>query len=219
VSWVIQLALPRRVRLGPDGLAPRHRCGCRRQEAEDDRSCCCQPVGCWKPLSRERQDALRPKQSPRAGRARTRPSPISRPAAPPEPPANDAADRAIRSSRAIASCWDARRRRKRSRGTRDAESPSGDRATVGARRVLVCTLTLSAGARGVKARSPRRVTARPCSGTPGSRRTRRPRRLPSGVRPTRFTRRGRAAARPEWRLVTATHNVLKLDRHWTINTA
>jgi len=31
----------------------------------------------------------------------------------------------------------------------------------------------------------------------------------------RFMRRGRAAARSEWRLVTATHNLLKLHAHWT----
>jgi hypothetical protein len=29
----------------------------------------------------------------------------------------------------------------------------------------------------------------------------------------RFQRRGRAAARSEWRLVAATHNLLKLHRH------
>jgi hypothetical protein len=29
----------------------------------------------------------------------------------------------------------------------------------------------------------------------------------------RFRRRGRAAVRPEWRLITATHNLLKLHRH------
>ncbi len=31
---------------------------------------------------------------------------------------------------------------------------------------------------------------------------------------TRLKRRGRAAARSEWRLVTATHNLLKLHNHW-----
>jgi transposase len=35
----------------------------------------------------------------------------------------------------------------------------------------------------------------------------------------RFMRRGRAAAQSEWRLVTATHNLLKLHTHWTISTA
>jgi hypothetical protein len=30
---------------------------------------------------------------------------------------------------------------------------------------------------------------------------------------TRFLRRGRAAARTEWRLITATHNLLKLHSH------
>ena len=35
----------------------------------------------------------------------------------------------------------------------------------------------------------------------------------------RFMRRGRAAARSEWRLVTATHNLLKLHSHWIANTA
>jgi hypothetical protein len=30
----------------------------------------------------------------------------------------------------------------------------------------------------------------------------------------RFMRRGRAAARSEWRLITATHNLLKLHSHW-----
>jgi len=30
----------------------------------------------------------------------------------------------------------------------------------------------------------------------------------------RFKRRGRAAARAEWRLIAATHNLLKLHRHW-----
>ena len=29
-----------------------------------------------------------------------------------------------------------------------------------------------------------------------------------------FRRRGRAAARAEWRLITATHNLLKLHQHW-----
>jgi hypothetical protein len=29
----------------------------------------------------------------------------------------------------------------------------------------------------------------------------------------RFQRRGRAACRSEWRLIAATHNVLKLNRH------
>jgi hypothetical protein len=35
----------------------------------------------------------------------------------------------------------------------------------------------------------------------------------------RFMRRGRAAALSEWRLVTATHNLLKLHSHWIANTA
>ena len=35
----------------------------------------------------------------------------------------------------------------------------------------------------------------------------------------RFMRRGRSAARSEWRLVTATHNLLKLHNHWIANTA
>src|SRR5947199_165726 len=35
----------------------------------------------------------------------------------------------------------------------------------------------------------------------------------------RVMRRGRAAARPERRLVTATHNILKLHSHWIANTA
>ncbi|MBV9607312.1 MAG: transposase [Solirubrobacterales bacterium] len=35
----------------------------------------------------------------------------------------------------------------------------------------------------------------------------------------RFMRRGRSAARSEWRLVTATHNLLKLHSHWIANTA
>jgi transposase len=35
----------------------------------------------------------------------------------------------------------------------------------------------------------------------------------------RFMRRGRAAAQSEWRLVTATHNLLKLHTHWTASTA
>jgi transposase len=35
----------------------------------------------------------------------------------------------------------------------------------------------------------------------------------------RFLRRGRAAARSEWRLVAATHNLLKLHSHWIANTA
>jgi transposase len=35
----------------------------------------------------------------------------------------------------------------------------------------------------------------------------------------RFLRRGRAAARSEWRLAAATHNLLKLHSHWTANTA
>ena len=35
----------------------------------------------------------------------------------------------------------------------------------------------------------------------------------------RFMRRGRAAAQSEWRLVTATHNLLKLHTHWIASTA
>jgi transposase len=35
----------------------------------------------------------------------------------------------------------------------------------------------------------------------------------------RFMRRGRAAAQSEWRLVAATHNILKLHTHWVANTA
>ncbi len=35
----------------------------------------------------------------------------------------------------------------------------------------------------------------------------------------RFMRRGRAAAQSEWRLVAATHNMLKLHSHWIANTA
>jgi Transposase DDE domain len=35
----------------------------------------------------------------------------------------------------------------------------------------------------------------------------------------RFQRRGRSAARSEWRLVAATHNLLKLHTHWIANTA
>ena len=31
---------------------------------------------------------------------------------------------------------------------------------------------------------------------------------------TRFRRRGRAAVRSEWRLIAATHNLLKLHNHW-----
>ena len=31
----------------------------------------------------------------------------------------------------------------------------------------------------------------------------------------RFQRRGRSAARSEWRLITATHNLLKLHKHQT----
>ena len=34
-----------------------------------------------------------------------------------------------------------------------------------------------------------------------------------------FMRRGRAAAQSEWRLVAATHNLLKLHSHWIANTA
>jgi transposase len=35
----------------------------------------------------------------------------------------------------------------------------------------------------------------------------------------RFMRRGRAAAQSEWRLIAATHNLLKLHSHWIANTA
>jgi Transposase DDE domain len=35
----------------------------------------------------------------------------------------------------------------------------------------------------------------------------------------RFMRTGRAAAQSEWRLVAATHNLLKLHSHWIANTA
>ena len=37
--------------------------------------------------------------------------------------------------------------------------------------------------------------------------------IKSNRRIGRFKRRGRAAARSEWRLITATHNLLKLHRH------
>ena len=36
---------------------------------------------------------------------------------------------------------------------------------------------------------------------------------------TEFMRRGRAAVQSEWRLVAATHNLLKLHTHWTASTA
>jgi hypothetical protein len=36
---------------------------------------------------------------------------------------------------------------------------------------------------------------------------------------TEFMRRGRSAVQSEWRLVAATHNLLKLHSHWTANTA
>ena len=36
---------------------------------------------------------------------------------------------------------------------------------------------------------------------------------------TAFMRRGRAAVQSEWRLIAATHNLLKLHRHWIANTA
>lgn len=36
---------------------------------------------------------------------------------------------------------------------------------------------------------------------------------------TEFMRRGRAAVQSEWRLVAATHNLLKLHNHWLANTA
>ena len=36
---------------------------------------------------------------------------------------------------------------------------------------------------------------------------------------THFMRRGRAAVQSEWRLVAATHNLLKLHTHWTASTA
>ena len=36
---------------------------------------------------------------------------------------------------------------------------------------------------------------------------------------TRFMRRGRAAVQSEWRLITATHNLLKLHTHWTATPA
>jgi hypothetical protein len=35
----------------------------------------------------------------------------------------------------------------------------------------------------------------------------------------RFMRKGTAAAQSEWRLVSATHNLLKLHSHWIANTA
>jgi hypothetical protein len=34
-----------------------------------------------------------------------------------------------------------------------------------------------------------------------------------------FMRRGRSAAQSEWRLVAATHNILKLHTRWIANTA
>ncbi len=36
---------------------------------------------------------------------------------------------------------------------------------------------------------------------------------------TRFMRRGRSAVQSEWRLITASHNILKLHAHWTTSTA
>jgi Transposase DDE domain len=35
----------------------------------------------------------------------------------------------------------------------------------------------------------------------------------------RFLRRGRAAVRSEWRLIAASHNLLKLHSHWITATA
>ena len=34
-----------------------------------------------------------------------------------------------------------------------------------------------------------------------------------GLRSNQFQRRGRSAARSEWRLITATHNLMKLHKH------
>jgi hypothetical protein len=46
------------------------------------------------------------------------------------------------------------------------------------------------------------------------------RRIEAGIVGERgFMRRGRAAAQSEWRLVTATHNMLTLHTHWIANTA
>jgi hypothetical protein len=62
--------------------------------------------------------------------------------------------------------------------------------------------------RGRKLYAQRKVTVEPVYGQ-----------IKYNRRVDRFMRRGRAAAQSEWRLVTATHNLLKLHSHWIANTA
>jgi transposase len=62
--------------------------------------------------------------------------------------------------------------------------------------------------RGRKLYAQRKVTVEPVYGQ-----------IKYNRRVDRFMRRGRAAAQSEWRLVTATHNMLKLHSHWITNTA
>jgi len=69
------------------------------------------------------------------------------------------------------------------------------------------TLTSDRG-RGRKLYAQRKITIEPVFGQ-----------IKYNRRIDRFMRRGRAAAQSEWRLVTATHNLLKLHSHWIANTA
>ena len=62
--------------------------------------------------------------------------------------------------------------------------------------------------RGRKLYAQRKVTVEPVYGQ-----------IKYNRRVDRFMRRGRAAAQSEWRLVTATHNLLKLHNHWIASTA
>jgi hypothetical protein len=62
--------------------------------------------------------------------------------------------------------------------------------------------------RGRKLYSQRKITVEPVYGQ-----------IKYNRRVDRFMRRGRAAAQSEWRLVAATHNILKLHTHWITNTA
>jgi transposase len=62
--------------------------------------------------------------------------------------------------------------------------------------------------RGRKLYAQRKVTVEPVYGQ-----------IKYNRRVDRFMRRGRAAVQSEWRLVAATHNILKLHSHWIANTA
>ena len=85
---------------------------------------------------------------------------------------------------------------------REGKRPGWDRAVYEQMRETLMT------DRGRKLYAQRKITIEPVFGQ-----------IKYNRRIDRFMRRGRAAARSEWRLAAATHNLLKLHRHWTATPA